>query len=253
MSRWRNPVGPALVALLLVGALVFAQPGVQGENSTQLTATTVDRAVDRIIDPMQEVTPERAAAAETFARLHHPDLAELLSRLKAARHGDYDNAIRDLFRESERLAKLKGRDSQRYELELEGWKTASRIQLATARLAMEDSSELREELRILLRAKVETRVSLMKLDRERLTHRIEKLDGDLQSLQSDPAAQVEQDLERLLKSARVRANQAARKGAAARQKAGQDAGTKKVSEAATERPAANSQRGPVVQPVTVKP
>lgn len=192
-------------ALLVAGLSLSMQAAAEGEPPAKsLTATTVNT----VVDPMQEVTPERAAAAETFARLNHPDLAELLKRLKAARQGDYDNAIRALFRESERLAKLKGRDAERYALELEVWKISSRIQLAAARLAMEDSPELRSELLALVRAKIDARTALVQLDKARLAARISKLDADLAELQHDPTASAEQELDKLLKSAQARANQA---------------------------------------------
>src|SRR6185436_5664149 len=50
------------------------------------------------------ITPEREAAAVTFVKLHHPDLAELLGHLKQSNPREYQRAIRDLFRTSENLA-----------------------------------------------------------------------------------------------------------------------------------------------------
>lgn len=164
-----------------------------------------------VVDPMQEVTPEREAAAETFAKLHHPELAALLGRLRESGGHTYDNAVRDLFRESERLAKLKGRDPERYAIELEIWKTGSRIQLAAARLAMEDSPSLKAELHALLEAKLAIRRQLLQLDRDKTAVRLQKLDAELAALKADPAEQAEQELEKLLKAARPRAAQAAQK------------------------------------------
>lgn len=175
-----------------------------------LTAVTVPA-----IDPMLEVTPERAAAAETFAGLHHPELAALLSRLKSGGQSAYDNAVRDLFRESERLARLKARDPERYAIELELWKTGSRIQLAAARLAMEDSPALKAELLDLLQMKLAIRTRLLQFERDKVTARLEKLDAELAALKADPSAQSEADLEKLLKSARPRAAQARQKPTAA--------------------------------------
>lgn len=184
----------AAFAVVVVLAGTFADtPVLRGEVRPEPTAAAAD--------PMQAITPEREAAAETFARLHHPELADLLQRLKAAHHADYDNAVRDLFRESERLARLKSRDVARYELELQIWKVSSRIRLATARLAMDDSDSLRSDLRSLLRERVTLRAQLVQLDRDKTAARLQKLDADLKSLTADPETLVDQDLERLIKSA----------------------------------------------------
>ena len=195
-----------LIAFAGSTSVALAQQNAPGKRQVSYTAAVVDASSD----PMREVTPEREAAAETFARLHHPELAELLSRLRSSRHGEYDNAVRQLFRESERLAKLKGRDSQRYELELENWKIGSRIQLAVARLAMGETPELREELTRLLKAKITARTALVQLDRQKTAARLERLDTELANLQTDPAGQAEKELDKLLRSAKVRAARAAR-------------------------------------------
>ncbi len=158
-----------------------------------------------VVDPMQEVTPEREAAAETFARLHHPELAELLGRLKAAAPKEYREAVRDLFRESERLAKLKARDPARYEIELELWKVGSRIHLATARLTMNESGQVRAELEELIAARLALRTRLLQYDRDKVVARLEKLDAELKSLTDRRDELVAQEVERLLKSARTKA------------------------------------------------
>jgi hypothetical protein len=163
-----------------------------------------------VVDPMQEVTPEREAAAETFARLHHPELAELLTRLKAAAPKEYREAVRDLFRESERLAKLKARDPARYEIELDLWKVESRIHLATARLTMNESGPVRAELEELVAARLALRARLLQYDRVKVVARLEKLDADLKSLSQRHDELVAQEVERLLKSARTKATQAPR-------------------------------------------
>lgn len=218
--------------------MLWAQPRRQDAVYTAVVSSDAD--------PMREVTPEREAAADTFARLHHPELADLLNRLRASRHGEYDNAVRQLFRDSERLAKLKGRDPQRYELELEAWKIASRIQLATARLAMDDAPELRAELTALLRSKLEIRTQLVQLDRDKTASRLERLDADLGELRRDPSGQVDQELEKLLKAGRVRAAQAARR---ARESSGGERESKAVRSEKVDRsppedarPAADAER-----------
>ena len=80
------------------------------------------------------VTPEREAAVMTFVKQHHAELAELLVQLKASNSKEYEQAIRELFRTSERLAQIQERDMPQYELELKHWQVQSRVQLLSARV-----------------------------------------------------------------------------------------------------------------------
>jgi hypothetical protein len=214
----RREMGVALLgAALLSGGWFAFSLASPAEAQDDVPASIAVAKVDAV-DPMQEVTPEREAAAETFARLHHPDLAALLARLKEGRQSDYDNAVRALFRESERLAKLKSRDAERYAIELEVWKTGSRIQLATARLAMEESPALKAELLTLLEARLALKTQLVQLERKKLSARLEKLNADLKDLQTKPGAQAEAELEKLLKAAQPKAAQAAKQRSGAKPK-----------------------------------
>lgn len=190
---------PAVLALIWIGTGLLSVSTAQQKGSPSTPAADASAS-----DPMQEVTPEREAAAETFARLHHPELAELLVRLKQAAPAEYHNAVRDLFRESERLARLKSREPARYELELANWKIGSRIHLATARLTMTDSESLRTLLEELVAARLDVRQQLLQFDRDRLSTRLEKLDSDLQNLADNRSELIAQDVDRLLKAARAR-------------------------------------------------
>ena len=208
ISRWLCAAALSVAGLAVVVPSTWSNEG-SGTATRRSAAAIVDpppasAAGPMHTDPMHEVTPEREAAAETFARLHHPELAELLARLRTADPQAFQNAIRDLFRESERLAKLKGRDSARYELELQAWKVSSRIRLATARLAMADSDSLRLELAQLVGEKHAIQEQLLQAERDKLAARIQKLDADLAELAASRTARIEQDVERLLRAARAR-------------------------------------------------
>lgn len=126
-------------------------------------------------------TQEREAAALTFAGRHHPELVELLNHLSRHNRAEYEEAIRALFQVSEWLAGVEERDADRHLLELESWKLGSRINLLAARLTMEKSSQLEDELRTALQQQVDVRIQIMELERERLKTRLSKLEEQLQS------------------------------------------------------------------------
>jgi hypothetical protein len=148
------------------------------------------------------ITPEREAAAMTFVRQHHPELAELLTLLKASSPGEFERAMRDLFRTSERLAQFQERDSLTYELELSLWKARSRIQLLSARLHMSDDEGLRNELRTALSDEFELRTRVMQHDREKLAERVKNLDAQLDRMRSNRERAIGKQYETIIQAAR---------------------------------------------------
>jgi hypothetical protein len=170
-------------------------------------------------------TPEREAAAMTFVRTHHPELATLLTRLKDRRPGEYQKAIRDLFRVSEKLALSQEMQPNRYELELEEWKLTSRVQLLVARLTMDRSPAMEQELRDLIARQLEVHEKVIRLDRDRAAERVKSLDAELSRLAGDREQVLEEKFQKALRSAGEKKQQlkdgAKKDGAKAPGKAGE--------------------------------
>jgi hypothetical protein len=143
------------------------------------------------------ITPEREAAAITFVRHHHPELVELLTHLKESSPREYERAIRELFRTSERLALVQERDSEAYDLELGLWKARSRAQLLAARLQMADDPALRNELRSALEAEYDLRIRVLRHDRERLSQRVRGLEEQIERLGTRREAAIESQFQSL--------------------------------------------------------
>ncbi|MBT4866075.1 MAG: hypothetical protein HON53_13305 [Planctomycetaceae bacterium] len=146
------------------------------------------------------LTPGREAAAMTFARLHHPELAKLVTKLKKRKVRQYDQAVRQLFQTSERLARTRERTPDRYELSLEAWKLDSRIRLMAARMTMNSDSQLEEDLKELLRAKASVRLRRLTKERERLAERLQRVDALIERIDSDPDASTKKELQRIKRS-----------------------------------------------------
>src|SRR5262245_22677697 len=115
-------------SLALVGALALAcwlsaqeaAPQTPARNGPRSAAKAAAKA-----KPPVAVTPEREAAVLTFIQRNHADLADLLAHLKENQPQAYEQAIRELFRTTERLAQIQERDPLQYELELAVWKAQS--------------------------------------------------------------------------------------------------------------------------------
>ncbi len=154
----------------------------------------------KVAKPTQGFTLEREAAALTFVRMHHAELAELLERLKTRRPQEYQKAIRELFRASERLALSQEQQPLRYELELQEWKLSSRIQLLAARMSMNRTPELEQELRQLLNEQVSVHRELIRFSYERTSARAAALQKELADLERRQADLVEERFQAALKS-----------------------------------------------------
>jgi hypothetical protein len=148
------------------------------------------------------ITPEREAAVVSFVERNHPELAELLAHLKTNQPKEYDRALRDLFRVTEKLAMVHERDDRQYGLEIKAWKAQSRAQLLVARLKMTepesgDAEELKKQLREALAEQMQARLDVLKLDRERVTGRLEKLNDDITRLERDRESVIDMHLKNL--------------------------------------------------------
>ena len=180
------------------------------------------------------ITPEREAAVMTFVKRHHPELTELLIHLKENAPKEYDRAVRDLLRTSERLAQIQERDSLAYELELQSWKARSRAQLLAARLQMGESTELRDQLRAALNEEYDLRLQLLERDRQKAAERLKNLGEQIERISERRAEEIERQLKQLTSAAR--GGDANAKGKAkAKAKLLDDSPAKKRTETSTDR------------------
>lgn len=145
-------------------------------------------------------TAEREMAVMAFVQQNHAELKELLNFLRENRRKDYERAIRDLARESERIGQLKDRDAKQYDLEVKAWTIKSRIQLLTAQMVMGDKDEIRSQLKSLLGEQLDVRLALMKRERERVQERLGKMESEIIRLENGRQKILDNQLQVLTKS-----------------------------------------------------
>ena len=150
------------------------------------------------------MTPEREAAAMTFAKRHHPELSVLLGQLKDMDAAKYQSAVTELFRTSERLARYQERFPDRYETELETWKIDSRVRLLVARSVKGMEEETRQEVKDLLMERNEVRRKQLAIERDKLKERMSRLDEQISQLKNENEVLADRDLDRLMKTVRTR-------------------------------------------------
>ncbi len=160
------------------------------------------------------VSPQREAAVLAFVRKNHPDLTALLAYLKDQRPREYARAIRQMYPVSERLAKLRKNDSERYEVALQSWKVQSRVQLLAAQAKMSDDPAIRQNLEKALREQIDLRCELLARDRDKFLARAEKFESQRKHLEAQRETSVARQLKMLLRKEKPAKNKTpSKKGA----------------------------------------
>lgn len=157
--------------------------GSKTSKTTPRKTERVEKSLKR--DRLPTFTAEREAAAVTFVRLHHPELAGLLNQLKSMQYEEYEKAIRELFHTSETLTELQNRDPQRHALALEAWQLQSRVGLVAARLRQSSDPLLEQEIKRLLEKQVEVQIREQELNRDRLEASLRRTETGIQRLKED--------------------------------------------------------------------
>ncbi|MHB8973507.1 MAG: hypothetical protein ACYC3X_28055 [Pirellulaceae bacterium] len=173
--------------------------------SANANASAEKRDESRSNKKLPAWSPEREAAALTFVRQELPELARLLDYLRKNQPRQYQRAVRELARTAERLSQIKERDPRRYELELQAWQTHARIDLLAAKWQLKPNDELRERLRAAIAEQMAVQQKLLTREHERLAQRLKSVDGQLQTLESGQAAEIERRLHSLTEGRRKKA------------------------------------------------
>ena len=147
------------------------------------------------------ITAEREAAVMNFVERNHAELGELLDYLKTSQPRQYEQAVKDIYRVTERLASIQERDPLQYELEVKLWTAQSRVQLLAARLKMGDNESVKKDLREALAAQVDARLDVLKHQKKQAAERLERMEKDIEQLETNKDKAVERQLESLARSA----------------------------------------------------
>jgi hypothetical protein len=199
-------VRQAVVALVgfALGGLLYAQSGEAKRSAASVNASDSSPTANRGKAKGKAATlftPESEAAVLTFVQRNHAELAELLGYLKTSQPQEYERAVRDIFRVTQRLELVQERDPLQYELEVVAWTAQSRVQLLAAKLKMGSSDELIKQLREALKTQNEAKVALLKHERQKAADRVSKLDGDIARFETNRDDVIDKQLHTLTRAA----------------------------------------------------
>jgi hypothetical protein len=183
--------------LVCFGVMSFAWAGDSSAGEDADKSKSTPAAGKEKPEPSQ-INRKHERAALDFVAQHHSELSDLLGHLKSAQPKKYQQAIDELWRTNERLTTLQKRDADRYALELELWKTKSRIQVLAARLTMSKDPGLEEELLKLFQSQSKLQLEQLEADAKVAKQRLDKLQTQLAAKRADVDDEPQKRLDQLL-------------------------------------------------------
>ena len=174
------------------------------------------KAAKKAAQKSNSSTESQEPAALALVKANHPELLELLEKLKADNPRQYEQAILELYRASKTLSDRKAKDPARYELDLKAWKLDSQARLLAARLTMDADAELEAQLKAVLAEREDVAIAILAMDRQRLADRLKQIEGQLEKRREQRDARANRAFERLTRrSGKPRAKNEAAKDAQA--------------------------------------
>jgi hypothetical protein len=195
---WGDSQTPAAAPAAAGTTAAAAPPAAAPQPATVVVPNRANKAINKL----PAFTLEREAAALAFVGANHNELAKVIEQLRVMQPEQYEAAVRDLFATSERLTKIREQEPRRYPLELEAWKTKSRIQLLVARANLSEDPAIEQALREALVAQTDLRVAQLELQRVQMTERLAKVDADLDKLRTSRDREVQKQYDALLSGAK---------------------------------------------------
>lgn len=178
------------------------------------------------------------ASALDFAKTHHPELGELLTRLRKDAPQDYAAAMKSLRPAYERLQRTKEKSPDRYASDVALWTLDSRIRLLTARMTMTPDPALEQELRTALGERRALQLELLRQDRVKAAQRLERLDQEIAQFESSTDAELQRLVNQARDAATRRVKATKSKPTAAEKAAAEKATPEKSSATKIDAPAA---------------
>ncbi len=155
-------------------------------------------------DPTSSSFTEIESSALEFVKAHHNDLVALLNLLRAMKEAEYQSAIREINKAQRRLDAIQHRDPDLFAIELDTWKTQSKIDYLMAR-AVASSKEINtSDLRKLINKQLELQKKRLRYERKMLSERQKTLSETIDKLDSELEARIEQQVASLSKRVKAK-------------------------------------------------
>lgn len=148
------------------------------------------------------VSAEQEKTILAFVSKHDTSLHGLLGNLRTSRPKEYQKALVDLNRATDRLAQVKRNRPHAYDLEVKKWQAQSKIQMLAAKLTMNPDPETRDLLRQAIEERANLELQVLRADREFTAKRLQQLDDQIAAGEAGIENRVQQQFEKSIAAAR---------------------------------------------------
>lgn len=201
MSISKRIFGLAFGFVLIISTWLHSQGDSAPVSETPpfiLDALAADDAVQPV-NVSEGRLQESEAMVLPFVEEHHSQLVSVLAALKQSNPKEYESAIADINKSLRRLLQLEKRNKALYEVDLDAWKTQSRIDLMMARAIAKEHSLDEAALRSLDAQRRAIQVKRLKIELEQLEERKKQLQDSLVRLEDNEKERMDQQVLGMLK------------------------------------------------------
>jgi hypothetical protein len=196
----RRSTALAWIFAFSLAPLVFAQEGRGKADPQRDEQKSAANPVERNKPATISVEQERSILA--FVSTHDAPLHGLLGNLRISRPLEYQKALLDLMRVTDRLAQVKRNRPHAYDLEVKKWQAQSKVQMLAAQLATSPNPEIRVKLRQAIAARADLELEVLKADQEATAKRLKQLDEQIAAAEAAKENRIQQQFERTLAASR---------------------------------------------------
>ena len=201
MSISKSSFCLAFIIVAIVSTELFAQGDstpVSETPSVVLEASGADDA-KQPAKASEGLLQESESMVLPFVEEHHSQLVSVLTALKQSNPKEYEAAIADIHKTLRRLSQLEKRNKALYEVDLDAWKTQSRIDLMMARAIAKEHSLDEAALRSLVAQRRAIQVKRLKIELDQLEDRKKQLQDSLVRLEDNEKERMDQQVSGMLK------------------------------------------------------
>jgi len=201
MSISKRSFGLAFSLIAIVSTSLFAQSDSAPVSETPTVILEASAADDakQPVKASEGLLQESEATVLPFVEEHHSQLLSVLTALKQSNPTEYEAAIADIHKTLRRLSQLEKRNKTLYDVDLDAWKTQSRIDLMMALAIAKDHSLDEAALRSLVAQRRAIQVKRLKVELEQLEDRKKQLQDSLVRLEDNEKERMDQQVLGMLK------------------------------------------------------